>query len=334
MQSKLKIVTVIFSIIILISLIIYKFTSRDVNTHNSAEFIDCSGLYKLKLNKISDIYLKDKNNLIGYYFDVCFDKNDNIYIPDYKTSNIKVFDKDGNFIRVIGRRGQGPGEFIELSGICLDDSGNIFTVDPTLKRVSVFDKDGNYIRMFKIDKNHMENNGKIVAYKNYLIIGLIKSDVDYLDKPSLSSTLSLYTKSGKFIKDLGFFDEIYDKYCLINLLSISFSLDKENGAIYYVQQATYKVTKIDINDGKVAVFGFKGNNYKPFTQGVPKKMGISHEAVFKLFCSASSLQEIGLINNRYLIAQYENANVIRNNGKILYKACLFTHLTLPTKRIV
>jgi len=174
--------------------------------------------------------------------------------------------------------------------------------------------------MFKIDKNHMENNGKIIAYKNFLIIGLIKSDVDYFDKPSLSSTLSLYTKSGKFIKDLGFFDEIYDKYCLINLLSISFSLDKENGAIYYVQQATYKVTKIDINDGKVAVFGFKGNNYKPFTQGVPKKMGISHEAVFKLFCSASSLQEIGLINNRYLIAQYENANVIRNNGKILYKA--------------
>ncbi|NMC65905.1 MAG: 6-bladed beta-propeller, partial [Acidobacteria bacterium] len=39
------------------------------------------------------------------------DQNGNIYVIDRKAVQIKVYDPQGNFIRAIGRRGQGPGEF-------------------------------------------------------------------------------------------------------------------------------------------------------------------------------------------------------------------------------
>ena len=43
--------------------------------------------------------------------DVEVDETGRIYALDSKEANVKVFDWDGNYIRTIGRKGQGPGEF-------------------------------------------------------------------------------------------------------------------------------------------------------------------------------------------------------------------------------
>lgn len=51
----------------------------------------------------------------GVFFEgaatVVTDAKKNIYISDYKANNIKKFDKNGKYIKSIGRKGQGPGEF-------------------------------------------------------------------------------------------------------------------------------------------------------------------------------------------------------------------------------
>ena len=36
--------------------------------------------------------------------------NGDIYVLDYKAQHVKVFDRDGQYLRMIGRPGQGPGE--------------------------------------------------------------------------------------------------------------------------------------------------------------------------------------------------------------------------------
>lgn len=43
--------------------------------------------------------------------DVVTDSAGNIYILDFSDNNIKKFDLSGKFVKVIGRKGQGPGEF-------------------------------------------------------------------------------------------------------------------------------------------------------------------------------------------------------------------------------
>ena len=45
---------------------------------------------------------------------VAVDKDDNIYVFDYDKSSILKFTKEGNLMKVIGRKGTQPGEFSEL----------------------------------------------------------------------------------------------------------------------------------------------------------------------------------------------------------------------------
>ena len=44
--------------------------------------------------------------------------DDNIVVNDFNT--VLLFDKKGNFIRQIGRRGQGPGEYLWVHGTAVD----------------------------------------------------------------------------------------------------------------------------------------------------------------------------------------------------------------------
>ena len=41
---------------------------------------------------------------------VC-DTEGNVYAPDYRANNIKKFGSNYKFLKAIGRKGQGPGEF-------------------------------------------------------------------------------------------------------------------------------------------------------------------------------------------------------------------------------
>ena len=44
-------------------------------------------------------------------YDIACDNEGNVYVLERSESVVKVFDKSGKYLRTIGRRGQGPGEF-------------------------------------------------------------------------------------------------------------------------------------------------------------------------------------------------------------------------------
>jgi hypothetical protein len=48
---------------------------------------------------------------------LALDNEENIYVSDTRACHIRVFDKNGNPIRTIGRKGEGPGELIFPTGI-------------------------------------------------------------------------------------------------------------------------------------------------------------------------------------------------------------------------
>ncbi|MDZ7392440.1 MAG: 6-bladed beta-propeller [candidate division KSB1 bacterium] len=69
---------------------------------------------------------------------------DSIYITDAKDHCIKVADMEGNLIRTIGRRGQGPGEFNQPWEIVANDSF-VFVYDVGNSRVQIFAHDFRYV---------------------------------------------------------------------------------------------------------------------------------------------------------------------------------------------
>ena len=81
--------------------------------------------------------------------------NGNIVVNDQKTCQILMFDNQGNFIKKIGEKGQGPGEF--GNPYCLSaTSETIIVGDNSNMRIQFFDINGNYMRTFKIFKAYID----------------------------------------------------------------------------------------------------------------------------------------------------------------------------------
>jgi len=96
------------------------------------------------------------------------DQNGNIYVIDWKAVQIKVYDPQGNFIRAIGKRGQGPGEFQSPRSFCLTPQQNLAVCDSLSRQIVIFGLDGQFIRTFP-DKTRsfmqvkVNNKGEMVA---------------------------------------------------------------------------------------------------------------------------------------------------------------------------
>lgn len=69
-----------------------------------------------------------------------------IYIVDAGSCRVLVFDFGGGFLRSIGRKGKGPGEFTRPTGMCLMKDGGIAVADSSSNRIEVFDAAGKFDR--------------------------------------------------------------------------------------------------------------------------------------------------------------------------------------------
>lgn len=67
-----------------------------------------------------------------------------VYVADRKPAVIKVFDRQGRFIRSIGREGEGPGEF-RVSFMAVRGP-HLVVHDPQVARTNVFDTSGAFVK--------------------------------------------------------------------------------------------------------------------------------------------------------------------------------------------
>lgn len=89
---------------------------------------------------IDDSALPEDVFFLGYG-DIVVDDGGNVYVMDSKAQHIKKFDATGKFLKLIGREGQGPGEFSRPSGlVCSADK--LVAFDMMGFRFSLFNLDG------------------------------------------------------------------------------------------------------------------------------------------------------------------------------------------------
>ena len=85
----------------------------------------------------------DAPDLFGQPIAVATDDANNIYVADHQSSDIRVFDSAGNFVRRIGRRGRGPGEFQFITGVLWQrQTGILWARDPIRGLLLAFDSTG------------------------------------------------------------------------------------------------------------------------------------------------------------------------------------------------
>ncbi len=104
-----------------------------------------------------EIFAKEEELSIGaaegaeeYMFldawEVVIDNSERIFVSDRRAFHIKVFDKFGKFIKTIGRKGQGPGEFSQISSIQITPRNELMVYERMGFKLTFFSLDGDYIR--------------------------------------------------------------------------------------------------------------------------------------------------------------------------------------------
>ncbi len=80
--------------------------------------------------------------------DVAVDSGRRIYVLDYTEAELRIFDEDGKHIQTIGRRGQGPGEFMAPFSLAVTKGNAIMVHDLGNRRISYFSEAGNFLSSF------------------------------------------------------------------------------------------------------------------------------------------------------------------------------------------
>jgi len=78
---------------------------------------------------IGGIDVVDEDYLMFDILDLDQDREGNIYVVDTGNRRIQKYDKNGKYLKTIGRRGQGPDEFEFPKFICINPTGKIYIND-------------------------------------------------------------------------------------------------------------------------------------------------------------------------------------------------------------
>jgi hypothetical protein len=85
---------------------------------------------------------KDENLAFGSPYDLVRDSAGNLYCLDVRNCQIQKLGADGKYLKTIGRRGQGPGEFQSPFSMDIDEDSNLFVADMMGRKIEVFNSDG------------------------------------------------------------------------------------------------------------------------------------------------------------------------------------------------
>jgi sugar lactone lactonase YvrE len=71
-----------------------------------------------------------------------------LYVSDAGAFCVKVYDRNGQYVRTVGSHGDTPGQFARPRGIAVDREGRLFVVDAAMQNVQVFDAQGRLLLFF------------------------------------------------------------------------------------------------------------------------------------------------------------------------------------------
>ena len=164
---------------------------------------------KLSMSELfSDLkYIKLETNpqsLIGQVSKIIPFK-EQLIIVDKMASKILIFGKDGQFIKSIGKKGSGPGEFTGIEDVAVDEKNNrIFVLDDSGQQLLIFNLQNEYCGKKNIDFITREiefiGNSLLVCYCDYAANANsekkdMRPNLFLLDINSMDETPLLYTPS-------------------------------------------------------------------------------------------------------------------------------------------
>jgi len=137
---------------------------------NPAEPIYSKDVFRLEEDLTIENVEGDEEFTFQDIMHLAVDEEENIYASDTKAALIKVFDKSGNYLRTIGKKGQGPGEFLYPFEILVFPQGELMVNDLYQLRDHFFSLDGEFLRQFSNSTMTMFRRPRVDS-KGHIIVG-------------------------------------------------------------------------------------------------------------------------------------------------------------------
>jgi hypothetical protein len=117
---------------------------RAVLVHNTLHDIEsCKDKLQLKLIRVwGGEEEEDENKFFKTPYSVAVEHNQLIYICDIHNHFVKVFSNSGDYVRTIGRRGQGPGDLYGPNYITFIPGGDLLVYEMGNRRIQWFSSNG------------------------------------------------------------------------------------------------------------------------------------------------------------------------------------------------
>ena len=138
---------------------------------------------------VEELSIGEAEGMEDYMFSliVSIDVDDegNIYVLDIKERHIKVFNSDGRLMRIIGRKGQGPGEFQRPFTVQITAQNEVVVFDVIIQRLHFFSLDGEYKKSIStanlFNPPVINSEGNIVSLVNVDVAENPKYELQELD---------------------------------------------------------------------------------------------------------------------------------------------------------
>ena len=157
-----------------------------VSDSNEYATIDIDGAEKLEKFLCSSFFAPPRTVILEsnercvikniHSIDICDKK---IYILDDLSNKLYVFRLDGSFLYTIGNRGNGRGEYTEVSDFCIDKkSGSVYLLDPIRNAVLKYNiHNRKFIASINID-NGSYDSYSLLCFNNKLYVNRTSVELD------------------------------------------------------------------------------------------------------------------------------------------------------------
>lgn len=197
---------------------------------------------------------------------VVVDSESNFYVADAHNVEIKKFNWEGVFQRIIGSRGKGPGELQDVSGMMVDENDNLVIVDRFNQRATLFSNEGGFLKSYPFpEEQYLDVHSAFLLKDGSFILSY---KVPHFEKGPDPAPELFHVFEKDFSATSVSFGDFGDFYDTENRFNQALSLinpihSTTDGQNYvYVSPFFYEgsIYRLDLNEGGLVSSTFEGYN--------------------------------------------------------------------------
>ena len=140
----------------------------------------------------------------GYIDAVAVAPGGTLYVADVQVPVVRVFDPSGIYLGDLGRKGEGPGEYIAIRGITALPDGEV-AVWHEMGEVTVFDRDRQFARRFSVRLNSIAGGvgpGIVADTSGHVFVRTTASRALWSTPQVIRYAWVRYSSSGEFLDSI------------------------------------------------------------------------------------------------------------------------------------